>query len=108
MVKVNLPKVEDETRADLNVLKANRKDRALDQTLKHLLSLEEKNQFLEKRCTQKENDFNELLGMGTFSQDEIKVLDDLTRDIDLCDTEDEEYSEHIKSIRVKLKRMNGD
>lgn len=105
MEKVQLPKVEEETRADLNVLKANRKDKTLDATLKYLLSLEEKNQFLEKRCTLKEDDFNELLKMRTFTQDEMKAIDDLTRDIDLCDAECEEYTELIKSVRVKLIRM---
>jgi hypothetical protein len=41
MVKVQLPKVEEETRARLNVIKARRKDRTLDETLNYLMVLEE-------------------------------------------------------------------
>jgi hypothetical protein len=37
MVKVQLPKVEEETRAELNIIKARRKDKSLDETLNYLL-----------------------------------------------------------------------
>lgn len=78
-----------------------------DQMVQYLLELEEKNKFLEKRCTQKENDFNELLKIRTFTQEEITALLDHTRDIDLCDTEEERYKDIIKSAHMKLKRMKG-
>ena len=38
-MKVNLPKVEDNIRIELNVLKARRDDRTLDKTFEYLLSL---------------------------------------------------------------------
>ncbi len=37
MVKVQLPKVEEETRSELNIIKAQRKHRSLDETLNYLL-----------------------------------------------------------------------
>jgi len=37
MVKVNLPKVEEETRSELNIIKAQRKHKSLDETLNYLL-----------------------------------------------------------------------
>ncbi|HZK71039.1 MAG TPA: hypothetical protein VFD03_05895 [Clostridia bacterium] len=40
MVKVQLPKVEEETRAGLNIIKARRKDRLLNETLEYLISLD--------------------------------------------------------------------
>ena len=36
-MKVNLPKVEEETRAELNIIKARRKDKSLDDTLQSLI-----------------------------------------------------------------------
>lgn len=41
MVKVNLPKVEEETRAELNIIKARRKEKSLNETLDYLISLDE-------------------------------------------------------------------
>ena len=60
-MKVNLPKVEDETRSRLNQMKARRNDKTLDKTLNYLMSLEEKNEFLERRCTLKEKDCLDLI-----------------------------------------------
>lgn len=77
----------------------------VDQMIRHLLELEEKNKFLEKMCTQKENDFNELLQKRTFTQDELKALYQCTADVDLWDTEDEEFTEIIRSANTKLYRM---
>lgn len=61
MTKVQLPKVEDETRSKLNQIKARRNDKTLDKTLNYLMSLEEKNEFLEHRCTLKEKDCLDLI-----------------------------------------------
>ena len=61
MVKVQLPKVEDETRSRLNQMKARRKDRTLDKTLNYLMSLEEQNEYLEQRCALKEKDCLDLI-----------------------------------------------
>jgi hypothetical protein len=60
-VKVNLPKVEDGTRSKLNQIKARRDDKTLDKTLNYLMSLEEKNEYLELRCTLKEKDCLDLI-----------------------------------------------
>lgn len=46
-----------------------------DQMIQYLLELEEKNQFLEKRCTQKENDFNELIDKISEKNEMIKELE---------------------------------
>lgn len=40
MVKVQLPKVEEETRTELNIIKARRKDKSLDETLNYLIDSE--------------------------------------------------------------------
>ena len=42
MVKVQLPKVEKETRADLNRIKARREDKDLNATLEYLIELDKK------------------------------------------------------------------
>jgi len=39
-VKVNLPKVEEETRAELNIIKARRKHKSLGETLNYLVNCE--------------------------------------------------------------------
>lgn len=39
-MKVNLPKVDDETRSELNIIKAQRKDKSLDETLNYLINTE--------------------------------------------------------------------
>jgi len=40
MVKVQLPKVEEDIRSNLNVIKAKRKDKSLTDTLDYLISLD--------------------------------------------------------------------
>lgn len=47
MVKVNLPKVEEETRAELNIIKAQRKDKSLGDTLQGLI--EDSNELVETK-----------------------------------------------------------
>lgn len=43
--------------------------------------------------------------LKTLSHEEIQALVDLTRDIDLNITEDDEYTELIRSAHMKLTRM---
>jgi len=54
MVKVNLPKVEEKTRSELNIIKARRMDKDLNETLQFLIMLDRENSIL--------GDFKEFLG----------------------------------------------
>jgi macrodomain Ter protein organizer (MatP/YcbG family) len=55
MTKVQLPKVEEETRTELNIIKAQRKCKSLDETLKYLISLEGKNKTLKQIIKMKDD-----------------------------------------------------
>lgn len=65
MVKVQLPKVEEETRAELNVIKARRKDKDLNKTLVYLVSLD-KQQYSPEFVT---------IVLETETLDKLKTLD---------------------------------
>ena len=60
MVKVQLPKVEESTRKQLNLLKVNAGFKTLDETINHTIDEAEKVPELEKRIKELEEENSEL------------------------------------------------
>ncbi|MEN6291579.1 MAG: hypothetical protein ABFD07_06130 [Methanobacterium sp.] len=60
---------------DFMVEKQKKRFKNADQMVKYLLTLKAENDFLEKRCTQKEDDFNELLKLLAGKNDKIEELE---------------------------------
>jgi hypothetical protein len=90
MVKVPLPKVNEEIRDELRMMKARRKDKGLSETLEYLIGLEARIKELEE---------SPLLSL---THNEIQAIYDSTNDVDLWDPEDDEFTECIRSANIKL------
>ena len=80
MVKVNLPKVEEETRSELNQIKARRNDKTLGETLDYLVEL----------------DKNKL----DLTYEELEALVSISRAVD--DSTDQVFMRNCKSGSLKL------
>lgn len=95
MVKVQLPKVEEETRTELNIIKARRKDKSLDETLNYLIDSEKQHYSPENiSIIVKAGTLDKLKNYdidGNSSWD--KLLNRMMDELDVCRKENDMLSE---------------